>query len=502
MADVCKDDLIRIQSVLEESLSMLTSQRQDVISRYNCMWMRLNEEMEQRLSVNSQQASSAKALLEKAKQLCQLHSPLREDKDALQLFIRELPDLKLFKPRGHASSVSLDSSTCCDNTVTLDRHHNDRYTARIRVPTYTDATPWVQSVTVLPSQLTCEVIHSSNDDDDSQSLPCVIKRTGPCEFSVSFTATVKGEYLLKVDVGFEPITGSPFTVYVRGQPPVSLIGSLSVPGHMTFDAFDNIIVVEWAGHKVTMVTEGGALIKSFGSRGEGLGQFIHPYGIAITLDQSEVIVSDEHRVQKLTLDGDCIRCMGSIEPGYDHTQFNNPMGVAIQPVTGNIFVADNGNNRIVILDSDLNYIRSIDRVCFHDNRSGHVTMSPCDIAFDSVGSSLYIADSGSHCIMKFSLYNEEVIQIIPATSHDSGLVSHDLLLFPPTSVAIDSDNYIYVTQKGCSHVSIFNGNGLLIDCVGGVTNGCSLLKCPISVAIDSYGNLYISDILTNQIILC
>lgn len=523
MAGVKNDvfvNLLQIKGALDESVSMLTSQRQAIITHQNSILRRLNEVVGKKLSDIAQRSMSAQTLLERVQDLLQQasHNPNQDDasiREAIELFMKELPDLELFKPqeqdRSGISAIALDTSPdpTTTNTVTLHRQHLDTYIAKITIPSYNDThlSLWLPSddAIVLPSELSCEVVHSSMDDNGP--LPCVIRRTNLCEFTVSFTTIIKGEYLLKVYVDFEPIRESPFSVFVRGQP--SLLGSLSVPRHLAFDAFDNIVVIEWAGHRISVVTNDGKVTKSFGSKGSGPGQFIHPYGIAITLDKSVIIVSDEHRVQKLSMDGDCIGYIGDTEPGSDHAHFNYPMGVAIQPVTSHVFIADSGNNRIVVLDSDLNFIRLIDSVCFHDN-SCHVTMSPCDVVFDSVGSSFYIADACSHCIMKFSLYSEEVLQIIPTShdpcpmSHDFALTSHDLLLFPPSSVAIDSNNFIYVTQKGCGYVSIFNGDGLLIDCVGGVTSNddCSLIKMPGSVTIDSYDTLYISDILTNQIIVC
>ena len=79
-------------------------------------------------------------------------------------------------------------------------------------------------------------------------------------------------------------------------------------------------------------------MKSFGGKeGSGNVQFLWPRGLAITPDKI-ILVSDSPRIQKVSMDGDCIASVG--EKGSVRPQFNGPAGIAISPITGQVYIAD------------------------------------------------------------------------------------------------------------------------------------------------------------------
>ena len=62
------------------------------------------------------------------------------------------------------------------------------------------------------------------------------------------------------------------------------------------------------------------------------GQFISPRGVAITTD-GHIMVTDCHRLQKLTVDGVRVKSVGSRESGRGQLQFHFPTGIAVHPNT-------------------------------------------------------------------------------------------------------------------------------------------------------------------------
>ena len=54
------------------------------------------------------------------------------------------------------------------------------------------------------------------------------------------------------------------------------------------------------------------------------GHFTYPRGVAISHD-GHILVTDEHRLQKLTYDGFCVKSVGSSESGSGKSQFCFPM---------------------------------------------------------------------------------------------------------------------------------------------------------------------------------
>src|SRR5581483_8464085 len=72
------------------------------------------------------------------------------------------------------------------------------------------------------------------------------------------------------------------------------------------------------------------------------GHFRTPYGVAVDADANVYVADTEnHRVQKLTPDGQPLAQWGSFGTGPG--QFQRPSGVAIDG-TGNVYVADTDNN--------------------------------------------------------------------------------------------------------------------------------------------------------------
>lgn len=88
------------------------------------------------------------------------------------------------------------------------------------------------------------------------------------------------------------------------------------------------------------------------------GQFRQPTDV--TWDpQGDIFLSDGYinsRVAKFDKDGHWIKSFG--EPGTGPGQFNTPHSIA-SDAKGNIYVADRGNRRIQVFDSDGNYQREI-----------------------------------------------------------------------------------------------------------------------------------------------
>lgn len=99
-------------------------------------------------------------------------------------------------------------------------------------------------------------------------------------------------------------------------------------------------------------------------------------------------------IYKATLSGDILEKWGSISEKGSNL-FSCVYGVAIDH-TGRVFVADTGNNRILILDSNGKLITQ-----FGSRGSGaEQFIGPVDIAIDSEND-IYVLDYGNSCVKKF-----------------------------------------------------------------------------------------------------
>ena len=223
-------------------------------------------------------------------------------------------------------------------------------------------------------------------------------------------------------------------------------------------------------------------VSSFGSKGTKDGQFNHPRGIAIS-DDGCVLVTDSHRLQKLTLDGVCIE---SVESGSGHQGFHYPNGITTHPTAGQIFVADTYNHCIQVLSNDLIFSHAI---TLHGDKKFD---RPYDIAVDSHGY-LYVAEYSNDCITKLTTTGEYI------TSFGSyGLNPGQL--FRPCSLTIHND-YVYVCEHGNNRVSVFTVQGNFLRCFGKRGREVGALNNPSAITSDYTGTLYVSDTSMNRIIV-
>ncbi len=83
---------------------------------------------------------------------------------------------------------------------------------------------------------------------------------------------------------------------------------------------------------------------TWGTSGSGNGQFSYPYGVAVDAS-GNVYVADRgnNRIEKFDTNGNYLAQWGT--SGSGSGQFNQPFGVAVDS-SGNVYVADTDNNRI------------------------------------------------------------------------------------------------------------------------------------------------------------
>ena len=334
-----------------------------------------------------------------------------------------------------------------------------------------------------PSLISCKLSSSGTN----QAIKCHINQTQQGKYNISFTPRARGDQLI-VQVGGVDISGSPFTLQMvplqkmRGRPVKTINGLVKPHGIAVCDNGD-IVVAENGSGCVTIVNKEGKKVRSFGTRGTK-GHFTNLFGVAISID-GHILAVDSHRLQKLTFDGVCIKSVGSSKDGCGQLQFRYPEGIAVQPITGQIFVADGGNNRIQVFNNDLSFSRTIT----HGNQFSY----PYDVSLDSVGH-LYVAVWSNDCITKFTSTGQYITRF---GSHGTTPGK----LYRPSSLIVSND-LVYVSEA-CSHrVSIFDTKGKFLHCFGKEGSGEGELDYPHGITVDTFGfSLYVSDTRNNRVVI-
>ena len=136
-------------------------------------------------------------------------------------------------------------------------------------------------------------------------------------------------------------------------------------------------------------------VLSFGKKGSGDGMFMYPLGVAVS-DGDEIVVADQgnHRVQVFDSNGTFLRSFG--HKGENAGEFKHPFGIAINK-DRKIFVADSENNRIQIFRWEGRHLGSFGGQGSLDSQ----LFKPWGLSLDSTGN-VIVADTGNKLIKIFT----------------------------------------------------------------------------------------------------
>lgn len=221
----------------------------------------------------------------------------------------------------------------------------------------------------------------------------------------------------------------------------------------------------------------------FGSEGSGSGQFKTPKLEAFDAT-GNLWVADmgNNRIEKFNSSGTFLAAYGTLGSGNE--QLSSPWAVAIDPKTGYLYVSDTGNNRIQELESNGKYIRTIGT-----EGSGKLK-EPMGATIDGAGN-LWVADKADNRIVEYSstgTFEREV------GTFGSGNGQFNA----PSDIAI-SEGSIYVVDAGNDRIQQFSPTGAYLNQFGSKGSGTGQFSEPLAITVNqTTGDLYISDMGNNR----
>lgn len=145
-------------------------------------------------------------------------------------------------------------------------------------------------------------------DNGNNRVQCFSQRTGKCQGGFGKKGTNAGQFMSPRDIAIDvknnrilvsdtgnfriqalTFEGKPLTQF--GNPKGGSV-YLSFPFFVAVDEDGFILVTETRSHYITVLTPRGALVRHLGSQGDASGQFRTPYGICVSSDKGQVIVTD------------------------------------------------------------------------------------------------------------------------------------------------------------------------------------------------------------------
>ncbi len=307
--------------------------------------------------------------------------------------------------------------------------------------------------------------------------------------------------------------------------------SLSRPDHVVVDASGNIFVSDTENHRIRRIDAATKIITTYAGTGQGTyggdggpaqqANLKSPSQICIDAS-GNMFVADagNARIRRIDRNGVITSVAGSGDKKYSgdggsatSAAMASPQGVAVDG-SGQIFIADSGNYRIRLVNSGgiITTLAGNGHTSYlGDNGPAWAAtlLDPRGIAIDSAGN-LYIADQSNLRIRKVDAKSGNITTVagidqigytadnIPATSAGLGF---------PEGVALDTSGNIYVADTLSDPysgrvrkvdvltgiVSTFAGNGKQEAPVDDVLATQSAVVYPFGVGFDISGNLLIAE---------
>ena len=269
----------------------------------------------------------------------------------------------------------------------------------------------------------CEVV---SEITDSTIFGNIIKRTENLIslYEISYVPLVKGRHQLHVKIEGEHIKGSPFTVSVNSsfesiEAPIMTIQDLKCPLAVALTGEGKIV--------------DGQLLATLNLQDDETLQLNFPIGLAIDPKSSNLYVADfkKHRIYTINSDFTISGYFG--EKGSGKGQLWYPSSVACDNI-GNIYVADKGNHRIQVFSPDGQFLKKFGK---EGNRKGQLK-SPSGICV--ANSYVYVAEQDNHRISVFTR-NGQILHCF----------GDEELLLQPQGLAVDQSEVVYVcdSEKNC-----------------------------------------------------
>ncbi len=292
--------------------------------------------------------------------------------------------------------------------------------------------------------------------------------------------------------------------------PGSEQGQLDQPRGIAVGSQGNVYVADTGNNRIEVFGPDGKLIRAIGTFGSGEGQFFEPRGVAVD-GQGNIYVADtwNARVVKLDPDGKVLKSWGEGKQDFgegrratttDGTAAGNaaeplgffgPRGIAVDG-QGNVYIADTGNKRIVVTDSEGNYRYQWG----YGGAEPGAFNEPVGVAVDGQGN-VYVADIWNGRVQMFAPAQEGQVSAAPlATWRITGWQPNT---YDDPSIAASGDGQVFVSVPSRNLVVQTNNLGEVLLRWGGKGNDVASLTLPSGAAVGPDGSVYVVDRGNNRI---
>ena len=322
-----------------------------------------------------------------------------------------------------------------------------------------------------------EVVGQLKSLYDGSVVKCDVDQSGPGEYRIQYTPTVRGRHELTVSVDGQQVAGSPFPVFVSIPPtqlgkPVKVWDDIKHASGITTNSVGDVIVTEFYRDIVKLESKGktSVLVKHSDSKLTTLG--------SVSTDDEDNIYCTDYAYNEVMK---CNKNGGNVQV-HEVKQVNGPGHRGVAVVGDEVMLCEGDNEgTIMMYDRELKYVRRVEHSGLGEFRG---------VSADNHGN-LYVTDYTNDCIQVFS--NDGVF--LRSFGFDSNGVER---LDGPYYVCV-SGHYVYATNSDGHYVSVFTTAGDYVTSFGQEGSGEGEFKYPYGVCTDKDGFVYVAEYNNNRV---
>ena len=299
---------------------------------------------------------------------------------------------------------------------------------------------------------------------------------------------------------------------------------LNGPWGVSVDISGNVYIADTGNNKVRMLTSSGIITTIagtgiWGSSGDGgaatSAQLAGPRGVSVDIS-GNVYIADlgNSKIRMVTRTGIITTIVGTRIGGRSgdggaatSAQLDSPYGVSVD-ISGNVYFADNGNNKIRMVNSTGIITTVAGTGAQGSSGDGGASTSaqlygPYGVSVDISGN-VYIADYWNHKIRMVT--STGIITTFAGmgdggTSGDGGAAT-SAQLNGPIGISVDISGNVYISDSFNNKIRMVTSTGIITTIAGTGAYGSSgddgkatsaQLYTPIGVSVGISGNLLIAD---------
>lgn len=242
-----------------------------------------------------------------------------------------------------------------------------------------------------------------------------------------------------------------------------------------------------------------ARVGVWGAAGNADGEFNSPFGVAVDPVSHDLYIAERgnHRITRITNTGTFVMKWGSF--GTGNGEFDGPIGVAAD-AAGNVYVTDHNNHRVqkFHVQSGPGGWQAQHVATWGGKGAANGQFNgPYGITLDAAGT-LWVADGFNHRLQKFDP-NGNFLGAVGTLGTGNGQ------FITPTWVNFDASGNFYVAETNSDpqdvaasdiqnqRIQKFSASGAFVSKWGGYGEAGGQFRLPFDVVVDANGNAYVAD---------